>query len=138
MNVRRYARGPFPFIVVTLLLVLVFISFARPDGAKSRPLSFVQDKIAAREVKTGKVFDKEQRVEIETKEGEKFRADFAFEQADELQLAIKEAGAESSGVKVSGDNVLVSLLFSLLPIAVIVFILFFVMNQMQGLSLIHI
>jgi len=132
VNVRRYARGPFPFIVVTLLLVLVFISFARPDGAKSRPLSFVQDKIAAREVKIGKVFDKEQRVEIETKDGDKFRADFAFEQADELQLAIKESGADSSGVKVSGDNVLVSLLFSLLPIAVIVFILFFVMNQMQG------
>ena len=132
MNFRRYARGPFPFIVVTLLLVLVFISIARPDSAKTRPLSFVQDRIAANEVKKGKVFDKEQRVEIETKSGEKYRADFAFEQADDLQQAIKESGAESSAVKVSGDNVFVSLLFSLLPIAIIVFLLFFFMNQMQG------
>ncbi|HVE99685.1 MAG TPA: ATP-dependent zinc metalloprotease FtsH [Mycobacteriales bacterium] len=132
MNFRRYARGPFPFIVVTLLLVLVFISLARPDSAKSRPLSAVQDKIAAREVKKGKIYDKEQRVEIETKDGQKLRADFAFEQADDLQQAIKESGAESSGVEVSKDNVFVSLLFSLLPIAIIVFLLFFFMNQMQG------
>ena len=132
MDFRRLLRGPLVYVLVVLLLVVVFFQVVpQKNAAKNRPLSFVQDRIAATEVAKAKIFDKEQRVEVETKDGKKYKASFAFEQARELAADLKGKGVEYE-VKVSQDNILLSLLFSLLPIAIVVLLLFFFMNQMQG------
>jgi cell division protease FtsH len=130
-------------VLVVMLLVLVFFQFLSSQNApKQKSLAFVQDKIVNADVSKVKVFDKEQRVEIEVEEeGKKvkYQASFPIEAADDIVTEIrglnKNRGDEAKidyDAKVSRDNVFISLLLSLLPIAIVVLLLFFFMNQMQG------
>jgi cell division protease FtsH len=137
VNVRRYLRGPLVYILVVVLLVIVFLQVVSGANApKSKALSEVQTAIEKGEVKSAKILDKEQKIEITLKgegdkDGEKQSASFATEQAAQLANDLHERNIKYN-VKVSRDSLFVSLLFNLLPIVIVVLLLFFFMNQMQG------
>src|SRR4051812_38431636 len=134
MNLKRFTRGPILWITVVVLLVLVFTSFARGNGGyKKTETSNVIAAGTEHKVKKAQVLDKEQRIEIERTDGTQQQAAFVAREGDEITALLNDnPPAEGWDVKVSRDNVLVQLLFSLLPIAIVVLLLFFFMNQMQG------
>lgn len=83
------------------------------------------------------IIDRDQTLELTLRDGSQTRTSYVAGQGVKLQeiLQIKaDAGQLPGGynVVVPSDNILVTLLISLLPIALIVFLLFFFMSQMQG------
>jgi len=143
MNLKRYARGPFLYILLGLIALLVLSSGLKGDGGfKKVDTSKVLAAVAAGDVEsTAKdpalVLDKEQEIKVSLKDGRpidgsrKVQASYLFNQQQEVAAAFK-AGGTPYDVKVTRDNPLVSLLVSFLPFLIILGLLFFFMNQMQG------
>lgn len=83
------------------------------------------------------ITDRDQVLELTLKDGRQVRASYVAGQGVNLQELL-QAKADSGqlpggyNVVVPTDNLLVTLLISLLPIALIIFLLFFFMTQMQG------
>ncbi len=138
VDFRRYFRGPIIYIVLVLMLVFLFFQLVGASGNyKTVPLSDVRSAIKSGSVAKGTIHDREQRIKIELKgdpkaKDQKVQASFAQGQGKDLQNELQAVEGTKSDVKVSRDSVLVSLLIQLLPLALIILLVFFFMNQMQG------
>jgi len=136
MNLKRYARGPALYIVLGLILVLAVTNGLRGNGGyKTSNTATVLAAIVDGDVKSSatdnQLLDKEQQVKVVLKDGRKLQANFLVDQGRDFALAFDKAGVKYD-VGVSHENVFVSLLLSFLPFLVILGLLFFFMNQMQG------
>jgi cell division protease FtsH len=138
MDRRRIVRSPWLWIVAAVILFLVVQSGFRGNGGFSE----VDTSTALAQLNSGNytkvvMNDKEQTLDITLAtpiDGDKSKitASFPANSADQIFTKLESKGDHTFNTKVSRDNVLLSLLFSLLPIAIVVFLLFLVMNQMQG------
>jgi cell division protease FtsH len=136
MNLKRYARGPALYIVLALILVLAVTSGLRGNGGyktsdTATVLAAIQSGDVVSNAKSNKLLDKEQQVRIELRSGKKLQASFLNNQGIVFADAFKDKNVKYD-VTVSHDNVFVSLLLSFLPFLIILGLLFFFMNQMQG------
>ena len=89
------------------------------------------------DVEAATIVDRDQTLELTLADGTQTRTSFVAGQGVKLQELLQakaDAGQLPGGynVVVPSENILVTLLVSLLPIALIVFLLFFFMSQMQG------
>ncbi len=138
MNFKRLLRGPIFWIVLAVFFVLVGSSLFSGFGAPSQvDTSKAVSEITAGNVDTATLIDRDQVLEMTLKDGSKTRSSYITGQGVNLQELLQEkadAGQLPGGynVVVPTENILVTLLVSLLPIALIVFLLFFFMSQMQG------
>ena len=136
MNLKRYARGPALYIVLALILLVAVTSGLHTNGGYKKSdtatvLAHIESGDVLDSAKTNKLLDKEQQVKIETKGGKKLQASFLVDQGRDFALAF-EKNDTAYDVTVSHENILVSLLLSFLPFLIILGLLFFFMNQMQG------
>jgi len=137
MDVKRYFRGPLVWVALVVLVVVAYTGLFHSDGGYKK----VSTSEVVTAINSGNVdpaakldnvlLDKEQRVELRLKSGDKISASFLPDQGVQLANRLNDASVRYD-VKVTRDNVLLSLLISLLPIAIVVLLLFFFMNQMQG------
>ncbi|WP_030163668.1 ATP-dependent zinc metalloprotease FtsH [Spirillospora albida] len=138
MDVKRYFRGPLLWILLFGLLVALVMWGLNPSRSYEKTdTSKVVQEIAAGKVKSAKIIDKDQRIEITLTDDTRQQASWVDGQGLELQRQLQaqaNAGKLPGGynVEVPKQNLFMSLLFSLLPIVVIVLIFLFIMNQMQG------
>ena len=138
MDVKRYFRGPLLWILLFGLLVALLMWGINPGPSYEKvDTSKVVQEINAGQVKSAKIIDKDQRIELTLNNGEHQQASWVGGQGHQLQQALQQqadAGKLSGGydVEVPQQSFLMSLLFSLLPIIIIVLIFLFIMNQMQG------
>ncbi len=138
MDIRRFFRGPIVWIGVAVLLVVLATSlFSNATAPKDVNTSDVVTALEQGKAKQGLIVDREQRVEITYADGSKVRAQYVDGQGvklQELMQAQVKAGTMSDGYKVEvpQDSILSALLFTFLPILLIVGLLFFFMSQMQG------
>ncbi|MGD9955724.1 MAG: ATP-dependent zinc metalloprotease FtsH [Candidatus Nanopelagicales bacterium] len=138
MDIRRFFRGPLVWIALAVLLVVLASSLLTNVGApKDVNTSEIVTAIEDGKAVKGLIVDREQRVEITYADGSTVRAEYVDGQGvklQELMQAQVKAGTMTDGYKVDvpKDSILLSLLFTLLPIALIVFLFFFLMSQMQG------
>ena len=93
--------------------------------------------IQSGQVDTATIVDRDQTLDLTLKDGSKVRTQYVTGQGIVLQQQLQtkaDAGQLPGGynVVVPSDNVLLSLLVSLLPVALIVLLFFFLMGQMQG------
>jgi cell division protease FtsH len=139
MKATKFFRGPFFWITVAITLVLlgsnVLSSSSAPETITTSQAVLA---IQKDQVKSVKLIDRDQRIEIVFKDDKKARADYITGQGVQLQELL-QAKVERGSLAQDGydtvvpkDNFLVNLLFSLLPIALVIFLLFFFMGQMQG------
>src|SRR3954462_4960902 len=137
MNLKRLTRGPFLYIVLGLLVVLALSSGLRGNGGyKKSDTATVLAAISSGDiVSTAKdpalLLDKEQQVKVKLKDGKKLQASFLIDQGREFADAFK-ANDVRYDVKVTRESVLFSILVSLLPFVILLGLIFFFMNQMQG------
>ncbi|MCW2572033.1 MAG: ATP-dependent metalloprotease FtsH [Frankiales bacterium] len=137
MNFKRLTRGPFLYIVLGLLVVLALSSGLRGDGGykKSDTATILGDISSGQVVSSAKdpalLLDKEQQVKVKLKDGKKLQASFLIDQGREFADAFKAADVRYD-VKVTRESVLFSILVSLLPFVILLGLIFFFMNQMQG------
>jgi cell division protease FtsH len=138
VDFRRYFRGPFVWIVVVVLMVMVFFQvFSNVNAPDKVALSRLIELVDGGHVREAKFNDKAQSVTIKVQEEGKKEAKYTSTYLTDQGLELfKRVQDKNPGVKAPverpGDNVLVSLLLGLLPIGLVVLLLFFFMNQMQG------
>jgi len=140
MDIRRILRGPIVWIGIAVLLVLLASSLlTNVGGPKDVDTSQVIASISSGDVTSATVIGgSDQRIEVTLKDGTKERAQYLNDtQGAELTTLLDQqvkAGALKDGynVDVAKDSILVSLLYSLIPVALVILLLFFFMSQMQG------
>ncbi|WP_433244669.1 ATP-dependent zinc metalloprotease FtsH [Actinomadura nitritigenes] len=138
MDVKRYFRGPLLWILLFGLLVALVMWGVNPGRSfEKTDTSRVVQEIDAGQVKSAKIVDKDQRIEVTLKNGKQQQASWVDGQGLQLQNQLQkqaDAGKLPGGynVDVPKQSFFLNLLFSLLPIVVIVLIFLFIMNQMQG------
>ncbi|MDT0300578.1 ATP-dependent zinc metalloprotease FtsH [Streptomonospora wellingtoniae] len=146
MNLKRLYRGPWLWIVaIGLLIIAVFQFTGLGSGTEPEKVdsSKVFDLIAQNKVDNARLVDKEQRIEVTTTGGKVYEAYWVAGQGDEIAQRLENLeqdgdNADGSGnlqsydIEVPQDSMFVSLLFSFLPLIIIIAIFLFIMNQMQG------
>ncbi|WP_433464937.1 ATP-dependent zinc metalloprotease FtsH [Spirillospora sp. CA-142024] len=138
MDVKRYFRGPLLWILLFGLLVALVMWGVNPGRSFEKvDTSKVVQEINAGQVKSAKIVDKDQRIELTLRNGKQQQASWVDGQGLQLQQQLQkqaDAGKLPGGynVDVPKQSFFLNLLFSLLPIVVIVLIFLFIMNQMQG------
>ncbi|HEY7487841.1 MAG TPA: ATP-dependent zinc metalloprotease FtsH [Streptosporangiaceae bacterium] len=139
MDVKRYFRGPLLWILLFGLLVALVMWGVNPGGSYEKTdTSKVIAAINNNQVKSALVVDKDQRIEITLKDsGKKQQASWVDGQGKDLANLLQQKAQQGQlpggyNVQVPKQNLFVSLLFSFLPIVVVVLIFLFIMNQMQG------
>jgi len=138
MDFKRILRGPIFWVAIAVVFVLVGSSLISSWGSPgSVDTSVAISDITANQVDTATLTDRDQVLDLTLKDGSKVRASYIAGQGVKLQELLQskvDAGQIPGGynVVVPGENLLIGVLFSLLPIAIVVFLLFFFMGQMQG------
>jgi len=138
VDFKRILRGPIFWVALAVAFVLVGSSVFAGVGAPTQiDTSQAVSDINGGKVDTATITDRDQLLELTLKDGSKVRASYVTGQGVNLQELLQtkaNAGQLPGGynVVVPSENILVTLLFSLLPIAIVVFLLFFFMGQMQG------
>ncbi|MET7422286.1 ATP-dependent zinc metalloprotease FtsH [Dactylosporangium sp. NPDC005555] len=145
MERTRLFRRPVVWILLVIIGAIILSSFftSGPSYTKadtSQVLALLREGKAKKAV----IQDKEQtlKLDLKTKETikgsktDKVETSFTARSADELQNELAELQAakkiDQYNVNVTQDNIFVSLLINLLPIAVLVVLLLLFMSQMQG------
>ena len=135
---KRIVRGPIFWIVLAVLFVLLGSTLVSGIGAPNQvDTSQAVSDIQAGRVDTATITDRDQVLELTLKDGTKVRSSYISGQGVNLQELLQakaDAGQLPGGynVIVPNENVFVTLLISLLPVALVVLLLFFFMGQMQG------
>ena len=138
MDLKRIFRGPIVWIVVAALPVLVGTNLISSLSAPKKVDTWqVISDIQGNQAKSATIVDRDQIIKVTLQNGTEEQAEYVDGQGVELQnqlQAKKDAGQLPDGynIEVPKDNLLVSLLVSLLPVAIIILLLFFFMSQMQG------
>ena len=138
MDMKRIARGPVLWILLALVLLLVATSVMSDlrgptEVTTAQAIQSIQDN----QVAEATLIDKDQRLNLTMNDGSQQTTQYITGQGVELQQMLQtkfDEGQLKDGydVKVPQENLLVTLLVSFLPILLILFLLFFFLNQLQG------
>jgi cell division protease FtsH len=143
MNLKRFSRGPFLYLILGLLVVIVLSSSFRGNGGYEQvETSSVLAAIEAGEVKVADdspvlLLDKEQKVRLELEDGatiegeSKVEADFLLDQGRQF-ADVLDAADVPYDVQVNNQSLLTSILISFLPLIIIFGLLIYFFSQMQG------
>ena len=138
MNTSKFFRGPIFWIVTAVLLVLLGSAlFGSLGGPKSVDTYQIVDSINSNKVTQAQIVDPDQTITVTLSDGTKQRAQYVTGQGIKLQELLQskvDAGQLKDGynIDVPQQSLLVSLLISLIPVALVLVLLFFFMSQMQG------
>jgi cell division protease FtsH len=137
MDVKRIFRGPWFWIVIAVVGVLLALQFLAPNGGyKEIDTSTMSTYISEGKVKTVTFVDRDQTIQAELKDGKKVTASWVLGQQRDLvktaQANVKKGTIDDYNVKVAKPSLLGTILQTLLPFVIIVALFLFLMNQVQG------
>jgi len=146
MDLKRLARGPIAWILAIVVAVVVLSQVvSRPSSYKGVDLTQIESEIANHQVKSVTLRDKEQRVEVQLKDGvdtdkPKQSAQYPDLYGSQLVSLVTEAntdrpsGAEATTLKtiITKQSTLLGFFFAILPFLLLGAIFIFFVNQMQG------
>ena len=139
-SARKILRGPLFWIIAALIAVSVFGQIsATGEEYKKVETSAILNEISLNNVKSALVVDRDQIVQVILKDGEfvdgsaKIEASYvAGQEALIVELLTSNPPAAGWDIKVPKQSLFVSLLFSILPILLIIFLLLLFMGGGQG------
>ncbi|MBW6438387.1 ATP-dependent zinc metalloprotease FtsH [Actinoplanes hulinensis] len=146
MERTRFFRRPVVWIILVIIGVVALSSFFTSGPSYQRvDTSVALDRLNQPGIKKVVQKDKEQTLQIDLEKAETFNnkstdkieTQYPYELTDEIWNQVDQAKDQNriSGTvnaTVSGDNILLSILINLLPIAILVVLLLLFMSQMQG------
>ena len=138
MDTKKLLRGPALWIALAVIAVIIGTSvIGNVSGPQDVNTSQVVTAIQQNKVTEATITDKDQRIEVTLTDGSKIRAQYVEGQGVQLQNLLQskvDSGSLKGGynVDVPHDNILMSLLYTLLPMFLVLGLLFFFMGQMQG------
>ncbi len=140
---KRLFKGPWLWIVLAVVGVLVALQFIAPNGGYDEvDTSRMQAYITSGEVKEITFIDGDQEIQatlddsVQRSGGLKVMAHWVDGQQEtilaEVDKQVKAGAIESANSENPQPNLLTSFLFSLLPFLIIVLVFLWLMNQVQG------
>ncbi len=137
MERKRLIRSPWLWVGLAVLLFFV----VQPLFGGGDDFTEVKTSVALGQLESGNVAeaiinDKEQTLDLtldDAVDGEsKITASYPFEASDEVFQLVREANGGQFDTSVSQDNIFVSILLSLLPFVLLIFLLLWFMNSQSG------
>jgi cell division protease FtsH len=136
MDLKRYFRGPFVAVLVMLLLFFIVFTYAnRGTSYTQKDTSYVVQQIETHNVKSAVLTDKNQTIQIVTKNGQHYQANWVGNQGQQLATELQKPGnvpPDGYNVVVPSGNSVLGLIIGFLPYVLIILFFFFLLNQMQG------
>ncbi|GAB6985164.1 ATP-dependent zinc metalloprotease FtsH [Nocardioides pyridinolyticus] len=135
---KRIFKGPWLWIVVAVVGVLLALQYLAPNGGYEEiESSAMQENIASGDVKDITFIDAgDQQIKAELDNGDKVTAFWLdgtqAEIKDEVQRQVEAGDIDQYTVEVPKPSLLGSILATLLPFALIILLFLFLMNQVQG------
>jgi cell division protease FtsH len=129
----RLFRGPAIYLILVLILLWAFLSYFGGDrNVQKLSLDRFQKLVRDGEVVQVTLFDRDNRVEGQLRDGTRFTAKYPQEYGDEITNLIQERDDVKLEVDNQQTSPIISIIFQLLPFVLIILLFFFFMNQMQG------
>jgi cell division protease FtsH len=140
MERKKIFRSVWFWVVLVVLVALVFSSFFRGSGSFTEvSTSTALDQFAEGNVESATINDKEQTLDLELKQAvdgsDKVTASYPLGGSDDVFDLVSgegDANAVDFDTSVTQDSLLVSLLVSFLPFLILLLLLFWLFNSMQG------
>jgi cell division protease FtsH len=143
MDVKRYFRGPFFWVALIIVGVLLITTLSSAAGGfKKVDTSVAIAAIEQGQVKQAKIIDRDQRLELTLKSGAdvpgaggatKIQADYVeARQRDIVDLLREKPPSQDYTDSVPKQGWLVTLFINFLPIIILAGLILFFFNQMQG------
>jgi cell division protease FtsH len=132
--VKRFPRAAVAYLVLGFAVLFFGVQMLRPGTEREElDLSAFRDDIAQGEVATAEIKDRDNVVQGKLRDDTDYKVSYPAEFADELVDELDEAKpAIEVTTDSQGDSVWTGLLFSLLPVVLIIGAFFLVMNALQG------
>jgi cell division protease FtsH len=135
--VKRIFRGPWVWIVVAVVGVLVALQYLAPNGGYQEvDTSQMVAHIESEEVESIVFVDGDQEIRATLKDGDQVMASWVTGQqrgiVEEVQRQVDAGEIEKFNVEVPRPSLLGSVLATLIPFALIILLFLFLMNQVQG------
>ena len=139
MDRKRLLRNPLLWILTAFLLIYAFsMLFDETRAYREVSTSQALEQIAQGRVAEATIEDKEQRVRLTLREGQQFEgsnrliAQYPAGATDQVVTEIRNAGIDNWNTRVTQDSFWVQMLFYLVPIGLLVLLLMWMMNNVQG------
>ena len=130
---RFFKSAAFPILIVVVLVFFVMKLFpsGSSNGRSHSYQTLVSQEIPKDEVKSVEFKTKSSALEVELKNKEKYEIGYVDQAAPELFKKLEAANVHFN-VEANKSSVILSLLVTVLPILIFVFIWIFLLNQIQG------
>jgi cell division protease FtsH len=138
MELKRYFRGPLLLVLLAVLVITITLGWANSGSTyQQKDTSQVVQLIENGQVRSAVLTDKNQTIQITTKSGQQYQADFIYGQGQQLQQLLQreyDAGKLPDGydVQIPKSSALLSILETFIPYLIIALFFFFLLTQMQG------
>ncbi|MEB3369399.1 ATP-dependent zinc metalloprotease FtsH [Saccharopolyspora mangrovi] len=139
MDRKRLLRNPLLWILTAFLLIYAFsLLFDETRAYREVSTSQALEQLAQGKVKEATIEDKEQRVRLTLNDGQNFQgsnqliANYPAGSTEQVVGEIRNAHVPTWNTKVTQDNFWVQMLFYLVPIGLLVLLLMWMMNNVQG------
>ncbi len=137
MDVKRIFRGPWLWIVVAVVGVLIALQYLAPNGGYDEiDTSKMSGYISDGTVKTVTFVDRDQTIRAELDNGTKVTASWVAGQQRDLvnaaEKGVKNGTIQNYQVDVAKPSLLGQILATFLPFVIIIVLFLFLMNQVQG------
>ena len=138
MELKRYFRGPLLLVLLAVLVITITLGWANSGSTyQAKDTGYVVQLIEQGKVKSAVLTDKNQTIQVTTKDGQQYQANWITGQGQQLQQMLqKEQDAGnlpgSYDVQIPRSSALLSILETFIPYLVIALFFFFLLTQMQG------
>jgi cell division protease FtsH len=137
MDVKRIFRGPWLWIVIAVVGVLIALQYLAPNGGYDEiDTSTMSGYIDDGTVKTVTFVDRDQTIEATLDDGKKVKTSWVAGQQRDLvnaaESGVKKGSIQDYTVDVAKPSLLGQILATFLPFVIIIVLFLFLMNQVQG------
>ncbi len=137
MDVKRIFRGPWLWIVIAVVGVLVALQYLAPNGGYDEvDTSTMSGYISDGTVKTVTFIDRDQTIRAELDNGKKVTSSWVAGQQRDLinaaEAGVKKGTIDNYKTEVAKPSLLGQILATFLPFVIIIVLFLFLMNQVQG------
>src|SRR6204780_946602 len=138
MELKRIFRGPLLLVLLAVLVITITLGWANSGSTYQQvDTSRIVTLIDQGQVKSAVLTDKNQTIQVTTKSGQQYEADFISGQGVTLQQDLQtefDKGQLTGGynVQIPKTSTLVAILETFIPYIIIALFFFFLLSQMQG------
>src|SRR5487761_495899 len=138
MELKRYFRGPLLLVLLAVLVITITLGWANSGSTyTTKDTSTVVQLIERGQVSSAVLTDKNQTIQITTKAGQQYQADFITGQGQQLQQLLQQEYDKGNlpkgyDIQIPRSSTLVTLLETFIPYVLFALFFFFLLSQMQG------